>query len=70
MVFERNSPHSRLDGEVGVREELKVLESAWVQIPLSSSVNQSSDLNEYMIVTLITIGGCMLVKVQKMDDWS
>ena len=38
MVFERNSPHSRLDGEVGVREELKVLESAWVQIPLSSCV--------------------------------
>ena len=70
MVFERNSPQTRLDGQVGVREEFKVLESAWVQIPLSSCVNQSSDLNEYMIVTLITIGGCMLVKVQKMDDWS
>ena len=70
MVFECNSPQTRLDGQVGVREEFKVLESAWVQIPLSSCVNQSSDLNEYMIVTLITRGGCMLVKVHKMDDWS
>ena len=70
MVFERNSPQTRLDGQVGVREQFKVLESAWVQIPLSSCVNQSSDLNDYMIVTLITTGGCMLVKLHKMDDWS
>ena len=28
MVFERNSPQTRLDGQVGVREEFKVLDIA------------------------------------------